>query len=195
MDVFGTAFLPNTSYFHSLIKSIHPVIDIGEHYIKQTYRNRTYILSANGPVSLIIPLRKTDSKHVMDTEISYAEDWQIKSLRSIQSSYKNSPYYEHYQLEFESLFLTKEPLLYVYNKSLFDWINIQLGIDLNLNYSREYVTADIRNDYRGVDFFSSDDGLNKHYKQVFSYKMGFAGKLSVIDLLFNKGPEALPYLK
>lgn len=195
MDVFGTAFLPNTSYIHHLIKSTHPVIDLGEHFIKQTYRNRTFVLSANGPISIIVPLRKTDSRHSKDVEISYAEDWQKKCLKAIQSSYKNSPYYEHYQHEFESLLMANEPLLYQYNKSLLNWILRQLDIEMEVLYSLDYVEAGIQKDYRAVDFYSNEYAINRNYKQVFSYKTDFVDQLSAIDLLFNKGPEAFIYLK
>lgn len=203
MEVFGTAFLPNITYFKRLLASSNPCIDLGEHFVKQTQRNRTVILSSNGVLPIIIPLRKKDSssfpntsRRVLDMEISYAEDWQTKSLRAIQSSYKNSPYYEHYQEEFEHLLMAHEPLLYRYNKAFMEWILKQLDVSTTFAYSEEYIDAGENADFRSVDFYHSTfDVQCIPYKQVFSHKMPFIANLSVIDLLFNKGPEALPFIQ
>jgi hypothetical protein len=196
MDVFGTAFLPNMVYFKRMLATSHPIIDLGEHFVKQTQRNRTFILSSGGTLPLIIPLRKSDSKVTKDILISYAEDWQVKALRAIRSSYKNAPYYEHYQAEFEALLMNKEELLTMYNRNLFEWLLKELGIDTwQLTYSPVYLEEGITNDYRNHDFYSIPSDPFIPYKQVFSHKIPFVPGLSVIDLLFNKGPESLPYLK
>jgi hypothetical protein len=193
MDVFATAFLPGTLYFKKWLQSNDPVIDLGENFIKQTYRSRCTILSSNGPLMITIPLRKNDSKRVGDIEISYAEDWQTKGLRAIRSSYANSPYYEHYQEEFEALFMSKNELLYSYNRELFNWLLKNLYIEKNPGYSTEFISVGFNNDFRSKEFGSSLE--MKEYKQVFSHKVNFIPGLSVIDLLFNKGPESLPFLQ
>ena len=193
MDVFSTAFLPGIGYFRKWVAASDPVIDWGEHFIKQTQRNRASILSSGGPQNLIIPLRKSGSKRVGDMEISYTEDWQTRCLRAIRSSYKNSPYFEHYQPEFEELLLQKEPLLAVYNQSLFSWLLKELDIPTPASYSDIYIETGALNDYRNTDFYTQTGVDVKPYKQVFSYKMDFQAGLSAIDLLFNKGPEAFPY--
>lgn len=196
MDVFGTAFLPNIFYLQQIIASKQPGIDLGEHFIKQTQRNRAIILSSNGSLPIIIPLRKSNSKRVGDMEISYAEDWQIKALRAIQSSYKNAPYYEHYQLEFEDILMRKYSLLWEYNKLLLEWLFQQLDIELHIQYFTHYIEDGYKNDYRPVDFYVTKNSYTiSPYKQVFSHKMNFREGLSGIDLLFNKGPEALPYIQ
>ena len=196
MDVFSTAFLPNIAYFQNLLFASESIIDLGEHFIKQTHRNRAFILSPNGAIPIIIPIHKTDSKSVIDIEISYVEDWQTKHLRAVRTCYKNSPYYEHYQEEFEELLMDKQKLLHLYNKNLFNWLIKELGADCKIRYTNEYVEKLIGKDFRNVDFYSTPMLLNnQEYKQVFSYKSNFTPNLSTIDLLFNKGPEALPYLK
>lgn len=196
MEVFGTSFLPNILYFQCLASASDPVVDLGEHFIKQTYRNRSVILGSNGPLQLTVPLRKNDSKVVIDQEISYAEDWQTKALRAIRSSYTNSPYYEHYQEEFEHLLMKKDALLYLYNKGLFNWLLKELDLNMQIRYSDSYIIQNINNDLRNVDFneVTTPSTIIK-YKQVFSYKTDFVAGLSVIDLLFNKGPESLIYIK
>lgn len=202
MDVFGTSFLPNTLYFHRFLNAKQPIIDLGEHFIKQTQRNRTFILASNGPMPIIIPLCKNNSKRVYDMEISYSEHWQPKALRAIKSSYKNSPYYEHYQPEFEELLMRKEQRLHEYNRGLFEWLLKELDINIQVSYSCTYIENESSlgkrrlNDYRNFDFYAINCYPNAtSYKQVFSYKIRFLAGLSLIDLLFNKGPEALPFLK
>lgn len=196
MDVFGTAFLPNIAYFQHLLAAQSPVIDLGEYFIKQTLRNRALILSPNGIIPVIIPIHKTECKTVVTTQVSYAEDWQIKHLRAFRACYKSSPYYEHYQKEFEELLMEKQPLLYQYNMNLFTWLLKELDIDTEIEYSNDYLETGIQKDFRNVDFSLSTQQLFiREYKQVFSYKSEFVPNLSVIDLLFNKGPECLPYLK
>lgn len=195
MDIFSTAFLPDINYLHHLYAATDPVIDLGEYYVKQTSRNRTSILTSNGALVLTIPLRKKDSKKLIDIEISYAEDWQIKFLRAIRSAYTNSPYYEHYQPEFEEMLMKKELCLHLYNRQLLEWMQRELGIEKQMVYSPTYVEQgeQVEHDYRGGVFVSMRPP--KAYKQVFSYKMDFVSGLSAIDLLFNKGPESLVYIQ
>jgi hypothetical protein len=195
MDIFSTAFLPDINYLHHLYAATEPVIDLGEHYVKQTSRNRTSILTSNGALVLSIPLRKKDSKKIGDIEISYAEDWQIKFLRAIRSAYTNSPYYEHYQPGFEEMLMKKEPCLHLYNRQLLEWMQRELSIEKQVGYSSTYVEQgeQVEHDYRAGIFGSNR--TPQSYKQVFSYKMDFVPGLSAIDLLFNKGPESLMYIQ
>ncbi len=195
MEVFATAFLPGTMYLKKWLQSNHPVIDVGENFIKQTFRSRCSILTSNAPLLISIPLRKTDSKRVGDTEISYTEGWQTKALRAIRSSYANSPYYEHYQEEFEGLLMKQEPLLYSYNHELFKWLLKNLYIERDFTISQKYIESEFNADFRPTDFEDIQSTGLKPYKQVFTHKTEFSAGLSVVDLLFNKGPESLPYLQ
>ena len=198
MDVFGTAFLPDTGYLHLFVNASNPVIDVGEHWIKQTQRNRAIILSSNGPLGLTIPLRKKESTShtpVMEMEISYTENWQDKSLKAIRSAYKNSPYYEHFQQEFEDLLMQKTQLLYLYNHHLMEWLFHHLYIEKHIHLSETYIEEGITKDYRKTKIHDGINSVNLPvYKQVFSHRLNFVPGLSVIDLLFNKGPESLPFL-
>src|SRR5687768_4563647 len=109
MEIFSTAYLPGIHYIRQYIQASNPVIDLGENYIKQSHRNRGIICSSNGPLALIVPLSKPSSsasgKSTGGVEINYAENWRTNHIKAIRSCYKNSPYYEHYQPEFENILL------------------------------------------------------------------------------------------
>src|SRR5688500_13554879 len=95
--VLSTAYWPNLPYFYYLLNSEKVFVEHHEHYHKQSFRNRTKILTANGVLELSIPVVKKYDKEIINTiEISYAEAWQIKHWRAISSSYKNSPYFEFF---------------------------------------------------------------------------------------------------
>lgn len=192
MEVFSTSFLGPVDWYSTLMRLENVVIDLGEHYVKQTHRNRTAILTSNGTLQVVIPIKKSHLKSVKDIEISYTEDWQTKTLRAIRSSYLNSPYFEHFQEEFEALLMTREPFLYKYNMSLHNWIIQQLDLKMVIDYSFDYIETNSKNDHRNCVIKSENI---RPYKQVFSHKFGFTPGLSIIDLLFNKGPESMMVLK
>ncbi len=192
MKVFSTSYLPDIAYIQQYLYCHKPVIDLGEYYIKQTHRNRGYICSSNGPLALIVPLRKLDSKRVGDIEISYAEKWQDQHVKTIRSCYKNSPYFEHYQPEFESLITTHFKFLYELNDAVLQWLLAELDIPYKHTFSNDYIEASVENDYRNE---ITTGKLLVPYKQVFSDRNGFCEGMSVVDLLFNKGPESLFFIK
>lgn len=187
MEIFSTAYLPGIIYIQQYIQASDPVIDLGENYIKQTHRNRGVICSSNGPLPLIVPLRKSDKRRTVDMSISYSEDWQSQHLKAIRSCYKNSPYFEHYQPEFENIILDKYDLLHQLNGALLSWILLQVDIKIKHRLSEVYIEAK-GEDYRNFDYFKL---ATRPYKQVFSDRNGFLPGCGVIDLLFNKGPEAM----
>jgi len=192
MQVFSTAYLPYISYCQLYLASHNPVIDLGEHYIKQTQRNRGSVGSSSGALLLTVPLSKTESKRVGDMQISYTENWQKQHIKTIRSCYKNSPYYEHYQFEFEAILTTPFTHLYQLNEAILKWLLHELDIPYKHTFSNSYIENGIVNDYR------NEINITKAplpYKQVFSDRIGFCKNLSCIDLLFNKGPEALMFIQ
>lgn len=192
MQVFSTTFLGTVNWYKAYLNSSDSIIDLGEHYMKQTHRNRTFILSSNGMVPLIIPIKKVIQRELKHIEISYSENWQNRFLKSIRSAYLNAPYFEHYQEEFETLLMEKPALLHQYNHHFLSWSLKQLDLGSEISYEMDYVNVNPENDYRNLWDHHQEI---KPYKQVFSHKFGFTDGLSIVDLLFNKGPESYPYLK
>lgn len=200
--VLGSAYWPNIHYLYHLLNASTICIDVYEHYQKQSYRNRTKILSANGELALTIPVKKwQDQANVKDIEISYAEDWQKQHWRSITSAYKNSPYFDFLEDELRSFYETEYQFLHEYNTEQLKWIVKAFRLKKEIAYSTEYIKTnfdlDLREEIHPKKEITDKELkalLEKPYYQTFSDKMGFVPNLSVLDLIFNEGIKGHVYL-
>ncbi|TLX74090.1 WbqC family protein [Labilibacter sediminis] len=203
-SIFALNYLPSIQYFAHWVNAGESIVEIHDNYLKRTYRNRCDILAANGAISLTVPvikgkMLKTPTKNV---EISYDTKWQALHWRSIVSAYSSSPFFEYYLDDFKPFYEKKFRFLLDYNTELMRLVLDALDYSVELNFTEEYMDAnsDIA-DYRELihpkkDFKTDDPAFNSiSYRQVFSDKYGFTPNLSVIDLIFNKGPEALDILE
>jgi hypothetical protein len=199
MIVLPLTYFGNIAYFKYLLSGKQIWIDNREPYLKQTYRNRTLILGSNGPIELTIPVKSTKGKllAIDKIEISYAEKWQIKHWRSIESSYNSSPFFEEYRDEIKSLILNNQQYLADYTLNILIRMLDLLNIDESINFVSQQALPKNYKDYRTY-FKPTKSPLFenvKSYPQVFNYKFDFVPNLSVLDLLFNEGPYAKAYLK
>ena len=126
-----------------------------------------------------------------DIQICYAEDWQKKHWKTITSCYNSSPFFEYYKDKFENIFKIKEKYLIDLNNKSLDLIMQILKADRNINFSTQYQSNFSENDLRASSFKSKN--ITK-YDQVFSINHGFIKNLSIIDLIFNMGPESTNYI-
>lgn len=193
-----TNYLGNIEYFKLI--SLYPevMIETCEYYTKQTYRNRCTIYGANGKLDLIIPIvkGKNQRKLIKDTKIANSDNWQKIHWRSIESAYRTSPYFEFYEHEFIVFYNKKYNWLLDINNEQTNFIINKININTKINFTSQYEHEVKMNDYR--NYFNpkqKTDFTCKAYNQVFENKFGFIANLSIIDLLFNKGPEAEMYLK
>jgi len=193
MTLFPSAFLPTVRYVSEWLRAENPVVYVGEKYQKQTCRNRTIILSSQGVLPLIIPVKSGSSSHVMikNAAIVYNDRWQQRYWHSLVSSYQNAPYFEHYVEELEPLWFQKDLLLVEYNQLLMSWLFQRLGVSPPQIISHKPEKC---LDSLTVTDFLIPAGNELSYKQVFSYKLPFHSNLSILDLLMNKGPEAFYWL-
>jgi hypothetical protein len=174
-----------------------PVVEIWETYHKQTYRNRCRVMTANGVESLSVPVVKVNGNHTMtkDMVISPIEPWQHIHSRCLESAYKASPYFDHYYDYLRPIFEGHFERLVDLNDAALQAVLKMLKVNKEIVHTTDYV-RDCENDLREV--FSPkkpiDSRLFPTYYQVFSEKFPFAVDLSVLDLIFNEGPEALAYL-
>jgi hypothetical protein len=176
-------------------------VDVGEHYVKRSYRNKCSILSANGVMALTVPLSRASSDDadlthaaMKDLKVSYDDNWRHVHWQSLVSAYNMSPFFEYYEDDIKPLFERKFDYLVDLNAEAMDIVNRLLMMDdVMINVSETYIPAqtvelDLRNQITPKTHL--DDFCQKEYYQVFSEKYGFQPNLSILDLLFNLGPES-----
>lgn len=181
-------------------------VDVGEHYVKRSYRNKCSILSANGVMALTVPLSRASSDDadlthaaMKDLKVSYDDNWRHVHWQSLVSAYNMSPFFEYYEDDIKPLFERKFDYLVDLNAEAMDIVNRLLMMDdVMINVSETYILAqtvelDLRNQITPKTHL--DDFNQKEYYQVFSEKYGFQPNLSILDLLFNLGPESRVVLR
>ena len=194
MAVFSTAYFPCISYMAQFLVADEPLIEVWETYHKQTYRNRCRVMTANGVESLSIPVMKVNGNHTMtkDVVISYKEHWQQIHRRCLESAYKAAPYFDHYYDYLKTLFETRFEHLVDLNDAALKVVLKIIKVNKEIIHTSDY-NHEVENDFREV--FSPkaipNSSLFPEYYQVFSTKFPFTPDLSILDLIFNEGPEAL----
>jgi len=197
--VIHPTYFPNILFFSQILNQDKILFEVNDNYIKQSLRNRTSIYHANGILNLSIPVKYSSKKKQIfkEIEICNETDWQKKHLKSIKFAYRSSPYFEFYENQFEKIFSKKEKFLIDINlKSialLFELIDRKLKYNFTEKYNQNY-TGYV--DSREISNFNfSDKSLSfKKYTQVFETKYGFKENLSMLDLLFNYGPNYYNFL-
>ena len=200
-----TSYWPNLHYFFYVLNASIINIEQFDNYSKQSYRNRTQILSANGILNLSIPIKKNKSEKVVNAiEISYKEDWQKNHWRAITSAYKNSPYFDFFEEDLKVFYSNKYNLLIDYNIDQLKFIIKVLKQKKNIQLTKQYESnpdsvIDLRTIIHPKQSYLSDklvaNKLDQSYYQTFENKISFTPNLSILDLLFNKGLHTIDYLK
>jgi len=188
-------YFPNIHQFTQIIKADNILFEVSDNYQKQTFRNRTYIYGANGKLGLFIPVIHTHKNRELfkDVKISYDSNWMDLHLKSLQSAYRSSPYFEYFEYDFIKLYSEKEKFLADFNIKCIKLISNLLDLDLNFKISNEYVekTNDII-DLRDLSNARKEKKIDTpKYIQVFESKHGYINNLSIIDLIFSEGPNSV----
>lgn len=196
--IFPSFYAAPIAYYASLLRQPNqPMLEVHEHFTKQTYRNRMHIYSAHGLQKLTVPVEKNASKTALkDLRISYAEKWHLLHWRALQSSYQSSPYFEFYSYLFEPLYAHPAEFLLDQNLAIHHAIEKCLEVSIPFIQSTSYISQ-YPNDYRTVFSTKNQNAMDrgwKPYQQVFSYDTRFLPNLSILDALFNLGPETRSYL-
>jgi len=194
------AYLPHVSWFYYYLNVENVFIEQFETYPKQTYRNRCSILSANGKLNLTIPVSKPDGNRTLTKDVKITDDknWQQNHWRAICSAYLNSPFFEYYRDGIEHFYQDKSTSLIKLNMQLLLVLAELIGIKKGITHTDSYQhhpedMLDLRTILNPKNVKSE---LNfPEYIQVFSSKFSFMPDLSILDVLFNLGPETLNYLK
>lgn len=192
IPVFSITYFPNLLYFAKILSYKRIIIEQHEHYQKQTHRNRTEILGANGIIKLIIPVHYRNNQTIDSVQISFNQAWQRQHWRTICSAYRSAAYFEHFEEEVYNIVFHQAQTLYHYNLfglrqllSIFSWRG-----------TLEETTAyELKAENKDADTSMSTNTFRvKPYYQIFQHKFGFTPNLSILDLLFNEGTKLATYL-
>lgn len=194
-----TSYLPSIAYMSILAQNRAVVVEQYETYHKQTLRNRARILTANGVLPLTVPVERQQGNHTLtkDILISYSEPWNVRHWRAIVSAYSAAPYFLFYRDKFEAVMTKKHERLLELNQAVLEIVLNILKIECQISYSMDFTPiGEHQNDMRWVGNDKGSEPINYPlYSQVFESKIPFKSNLSIIDLLFNIGPEAKRYLE
>ena len=190
-------YLPQISWFVNYVKYEPILIERQENFVKSTMRNRCQIAGANGRQTLTIPLVGGRDHHrkYADTQIAYTANWHDNHWHSIKSAYGSAPYFEFYAHIFQKFYEKQYLLLFDFNLELLNSVIAALKLSKGYDLTHEY-----QKDMPGViDLRSSQTtiattGPLPRYYQVFEERHGFIPDLSILDLIFNLGPQAKDYL-
>lgn len=191
--------MPPIQFFTAMSHSGEVLVEQHDSYRKQTYRNRCVIASAQGPLNLTVPVENGNrpGQPMKDVRISDHGNWRHLHWNALESAYMNSPFFMYYQDDLRPFFEKRWDYLIDFNteitQTLIDLCHIKASLTLTGSYQKEYPAPYI--DFRQfIDPSVKPHGGTAPYWQVFRQKHGFIPNLSILDLLFNMGPELPLYL-
>lgn len=200
----SSAYLPPVQYFAHLQSAEQVWIEQYDHYQKQTYRNRCVIAAPDGPLSLTVPIEKpnTQKAFMSDIRISDHGNWRHLHWNAIESAYNHTPFFEYYKDDFRPFYEKKFDFLVDYNEQLCQLVCQLIDIDTSFQRTESYIAEpsntiiDLRDAIHPKKELMDDAPFSAvPYYQVFQERLGFLPNLSIIDLLFNMGPEAILVLQ
>jgi len=192
MALFSTAYWAPISYYQIAAQSNVVQMEQHERYQKQSYRNRCTILSANGPLSLVIPILRPHNSPVRDVRIDYSKPWQQMHGRAIETAYRSSAYFEEYSAQINKVYRKETPFLFDLNIEVWELSLALLGVSVSWALTERFAPqSDSEIDYRFAIHPKTKSKLQglalNSYFQIFAHKFGFVPDLSILDLLFNEG--------
>ncbi|MGC1205067.1 MAG: WbqC family protein [Flavobacteriaceae bacterium] len=192
-------YFPNIAHFVAIANADDLILEMDDNFLKQTYRNRSYIYGANGKLAINIPVVHSQKKRqkYRDVKVFNEEKWQSLHWKSLLSAYSTSPFFEYYKDELEPLFGLKVDYILNFNLKCFEVVCDCLQLELKTSKTETYQTeVNNTDDFRYLVNAKKEQSYHfDSYTQVFSNKHGFIPNLSILDLLFNEGPNAVHYLE
>ena len=198
------SILVHPTYFPSIAQMVavsqaeKVVFEVAGNYQKQSYRTRAYIAHSNGKLLLNIPIKHT-GKRQKSKEVMVENDfpWQSQHWKSLETAYRTSPFFEFYEDELYPLFNEPAERLLDHNICIFNTVCELIELEVPITYTQEYLKEPENNkDLRYLAKAKNQKTFNlKPYTQVFEANHGFLSNLSILDLLFNEGPNTLNYLQ
>tara|TARA_R100000935_G_scaffold1439_1_gene4638 strand:- start:206010 stop:206633 length:624 start_codon:yes stop_codon:yes gene_type:complete len=199
MILLHPTYFPSIIQMATIAQAEAVVFEVEDNYQKQTYRNRCYIAHTNGKLLLNVPIKhsKDGSRQKMkDVVVENAFPWQKEQWRSIQNAYRTSPFFEFYEDELSPLFTEPVGKLLDFNLKIYETLAELIGLDIPISFSETYETTPQITDKRNLANAKTERKTTlQPYTQVLEAQHGWLPNLSVLDVLFNEGPNTLNYLE
>ncbi|MGB6046008.1 MAG: WbqC family protein [Flavobacteriales bacterium] len=190
-------YFGSVEHYALMARSERIVIDVGEHYERQSYRTRTSIIGPNGKQDLVVTIaRRSGEKMPMrSVGLSYVEPWHLQHIQAVRSAYGQTPWFIHYMPDIEALLLKRYDKLIELDLATLNMALKWLGLTCEVEIREAFVEdlkdlTDHRGDLHPKKAVPSGVGTVPPYTQVFADRHGFVGRLSIIDLVMNAGPQA-----
>ncbi|WP_296381375.1 WbqC family protein [Winogradskyella sp.] len=191
-------YFPNLAHFVAMLKTDTVFFEVSDNYQKQTHRNRTEIYGANGKLALTVPVSYTQKNRQLykDVKIANENSWQQQHLKSLQSAYRMSPFFEFYIDDLMPLFEKQFDYILDFNLNCFEVLLECLQLKITTTTTQIFEKeSEGKTDYRALVNRNFEVNDFQYYTQVFIEKHGFISNLSILDILFNEGPNTELYLK
>ena len=193
----STTYFGPVQWYQKLYRSDEVLIEQWESFQKQTYRNRCLIATTNGIQALTVPIERNNGQYIKDIRISDHGNWRHLHWNALQSAYGESPFFDYYQDDIRPFFEKRWTFLLDFNEEIrqkmCELIDIEPKVSLTEAYANEAM-HDFREGIQPKHPAPDPDFEPKPYYQVYQQKHGFLANISVIDLLFNLGPESIFYI-
>ncbi len=202
--ILPTVYHPSILYLVLLNSAEHCLIETHEHYYKQTYRNRCHILSPNGKIALVVPIKKgnTHKTPLHKVEIDYEINWIHNHIKAIETAYYPAPFFDIIYPDILEILNSHQKNLTELNKLLLHYYLDMLNLKPDFAYSTEFIDnqdnlfIDYRNKLHPKKNYIKDyPFLQTPYYQVFQENLKFVPELSALDLIFHLGSEAGMYIR
>ena len=200
MTVLPCCYLAPVSHYSAYYRAEELQLEDCDHFTKQTLRNRCLIDSPSGALALTIPVVSTEGKSLMrDVRTSDHGNWRHQHWVALESSYRQSPFFEYYADDFAPFYEKKWEFLADFNEELMALTASLLDIQKPISRTMAYEGQEVYEPNKPYDPNKPYEAHGSHwaprpYYQVFASRHGFLPDLSIVDLLFNLGPEGVLWL-
>lgn len=198
MTLFQPTYFSPISQYVSIAKSKEIIFEIEDNFQKQTYRNRCFIYTADGKHLLNVPIQHTKGikQKTKEVKIDYKDDWNKLHLKTLQTAYNSSPFFEFYIDDLMPILEKRHTFLLDLNFEAHQFVMEALQLEIPTSKSVEFHKEPTSIDYRNLAIAKKEQLYQfNYYYQVFNSNSGFIPNLSILDLIFMEGPNALNYLE